>query len=132
MGDREVAPGYTGSVEEPNEIAVVVSPRVRDLPRAVVLAFALMVLAFTAVLAGMGFLIDQNRHRANDGQQSHDALCVLKDDLRQRIKDTQTFLDEHPKGFAGIPKATIQNSIRNQQLTVDSLVLLRCPSDNKV
>lgn len=79
-----------------------------------------------AVLAGFSWAINGNRTNARLGKQSHDALCILKHDLEQRAIDSATFLAKHPDGFAGIDAATIQNSIKNQLATVDSLSLLDC------
>lgn len=96
-------------------------------------AFWALVATFVAVLAGLTFAIVNNRNLARDGKQAHDALCILKGDLEQRVKSTQDFLNTHPQGFAGIDAATIQNSLNNQRATVDSLSLLDCvppPKEN--
>jgi hypothetical protein len=55
------------------------------------------------------------------GAVSHDSLCAFKASLEDRIVQTEEFLTEHPEGFAGIPAATLQQSVDNQQRTVDAL-----------
>lgn len=97
---------------------------VREHPNPV--AFWGVTLAFVGVLAALSFAIVSNRHLARDGREAHDALCIFKNDLQQRAIDSATFLAAHPGGFAGIDAATIQNSIKNQLATVDSLSLLDC------
>jgi hypothetical protein len=59
-----------------------------------------------------------SKERADD---TNKALCALKNDLVVRIRTTQEFLAEHPKGTPGIPAASFKQSIANQQRTVDAL-----------
>lgn len=89
-------------------------------------SFAAVVLFSFTVLTLFGWQVNTTRHLAQDGRQAHDSLCVLKFDIGQRIKDSTTFLEEHPQGLAGIPAATIRTSIRNQQATFDALAALEC------
>lgn len=73
-------------------------------------------------------LIERVRVLALDGKQAHDSLCALKADLRQRVKDSEKFLTEHPHGIAGIPASVIANSIKGQRATLKAL-RLPCPTD---
>lgn len=80
------------------------------------------------------------RHQAEQGVQSHDAVCTLKLDYNNRIADqgrsirsAQEFLTEHPSGIPGIPVSTLRVSIdnkittlRNEQSTLRSLGAVKC------
>lgn len=52
-----------------------------------------------------------------------DSVCNFNNDLQRRVTAGRQFLKEHPKGIAGIPAATLQQSIDNQQQTLDALDL---------
>lgn len=62
----------------------------------------------------------------NSSSTTHDALCTLRADLQNRVAQSQKFLLGHPQGFAGIPAATIQQGLVNQQHTIDALSSLSC------
>lgn len=64
---------------------------------------------------------------AQQGKEAHDAICALRADFEQRVKTGRQYLREHPDGFAGIDAATIRNSLKNQQATVDALSAIVCP-----
>lgn len=55
-----------------------------------------------------------------------DALCTLRSDLEKRVANTADFLKNHPKGFAGIPAATLRASAEQQQRTILALSDLDC------
>lgn len=59
-------------------------------------------------------------------QRTNQALCTFRADLEQRVRSSEKFLAEHPKGIPGIPIATIRNSLDNQRRTIDSLNSLHC------
>jgi hypothetical protein len=61
-----------------------------------------------------------------DADQTHDALCTFKNDTQQRLKATRDLLDKNPNAFPGVPRATITQSLRNQQRTLDALRDLDC------
>lgn len=54
------------------------------------------------------------------------ALCSFKNDLQRRVDQGNALLKTHPEGIAGIPAATIQASIQNQQASLISLDSLMC------
>lgn len=80
------------------------------------------------------------RHQAEQGVQSHDAVCTLKIDYNNRIadqarsiKNLQEFLTEHPSGIPGVPVSALKVSIdgkittlRNEQSTLRSLADVKC------
>lgn len=84
----------------------------------------LWIITFTLVVL---YMYQQNRDRSQEGQSAKTALCVFKHDLVTRAGQTQQFLDEHPAGFAGIPRTTLQTSLNNQRATIKSLNSLHCP-----
>jgi hypothetical protein len=94
--------------------------------RKVTLSFVAIVAISFVVLAFMGWQIKQNRARASEGRQAHDAICALKGDLARRIKSSEDFLVKHPKGIDGISATDISISIANQQLTLAALSAVTC------
>lgn len=70
----------------------------------------------------------QSRHRAAEGRQAHDALCVFKQDLQRRAAAGAAFLQQHPNGLpaAGITRAVLTASLAGQVSTIRSLDRLRC------
>jgi hypothetical protein len=90
--------------------------QVRRTLRALVIA---TVLLYVVLGVGMYFTFSSSR-------TTHDALCTLRGDLQNRVAQSQRFLIEHPKGFAGIPSATIAQGLVNQQHTIDALSSLSC------
>lgn len=62
----------------------------------------------------------------SDRRTAH-ALCTYRGDLVQRHDQTVAYLSTHPDGIAGVDRATIQASLRNQQRAIDALASLRCP-----
>lgn len=96
------------------------------------ITFVLVLIAF----CGLGWQVELNRglaHQARSlaeqGLESHEGLCALKANLRQRITDANAFVATHPDGIAGITDDEIRQTIANQQSTLDSLHVLKCPSD---
>lgn len=60
------------------------------------------------------------------GLKTFQAVCTFREDLIRRARDGVEFLATHPNGFAGIPAATLAQSIHNEQLTIASLQKLEC------
>lgn len=75
-------------------------------------------------------LSSQNGQRIHDikglATATNGALCALRIDLETRVATTEKFLHDHPGGFAGIPAATIRNSLTGQQHTIRALSGLTC------
>ncbi len=83
--------------------------------------FTKWVIAFSAILLvmwifGGWYAINTNR-----------SLCTFRSDLEQRVDGTRVFLrlSKDPL-IAGVPRAAIQQNLRNQQATLDSLSGLHC------
>lgn len=68
----------------------------------------------------------QNRHRSQQGQEAHTALCVFKEDLRKRMLFAEDFLKDNPNGIPGIRASVLRTSIANQKATLKSLATLSC------
>ena len=72
---------------------------------------------------------------AQDGAESHAALCVFKADLQHRIDSSEEFLSLTPEERASkygpqlgsIPPNVIKQSLSNQKQTIESLKILDCP-----
>lgn len=92
------------------------------------IAYGLVIWA-VLMTAAMIYMVNQNHNGAREGHASKIALCVLKADLRKRVRDGNQFLLQHPKGAFGIPRATILQSIVNQQKTLKALDVLICPPE---
>ena len=54
------------------------------------------------------------------------AVCSLRHDLQTRHDAGVRYLVAHPRGVAGISAATIEQSLQNEQSTLNSLKPLRC------
>jgi hypothetical protein len=96
------------------------------LSRHVTASFVAIVVISFVVLAVMGWQITQNRERAKEGQQAHDAICALKGNLADRILASQTFLEERPNGIPGLTPTLIQDSIDRDKLALDAMSPVRC------
>jgi len=84
------------------------------------------------VLAGLGFVawLDSAKQRDEIQQvavSTNHALCVLRQDLQTRIDSAKEFLVDHPEGFQGVSPAVLQQSIHNQEQTIEALSDLDCP-----
>lgn len=56
------------------------------------------------------------------------ALCTLRHDAEERVHSGQVFLEQNPHGIPGVPRETLQASIKNSQSTVKALESLNCSS----
>lgn len=100
--------------------------RAKHAPRIIVAAFLAMCLVFVAAVSVLSYVIDSNRGLARDGKEAHDAICVLKADYRERIREGVAFLREHPDGIPGIKVGVIKQSVKNQRQTLHALGKVRC------
>lgn len=66
-------------------------------------------------------------HASDDASQTTRSLCALRHDLEERVAGSDNFLRDHPRGFAGIPAATIRASADGQRRTIRALSNLKCP-----
>jgi hypothetical protein len=59
-------------------------------------------------------------------KESKDGLCALRQDAERRVTLGEEFVKDHPNGFAGISRASLEQSIRNAKQTTSSLSNLSC------
>lgn len=108
------------STEEGRNIAEQIQHQLRRLTWAVI---ACLVLSLAVGI----FAIVLSTKISNETTRTTIALCTFRNDLASRVKQTEDYLVSHPKGFAGIPKATLVQSLHSQQRTVAALASLKCP-----
>ena len=85
---------------------------------------AIWCVVFTLIV---GYSVNQNHELA---VTTNDALCKFRDDLDVRHATTQEYLDGHPDEeflFGGVPRTTLETTLRNQSATLLSLSSLECP-----
>lgn len=70
-------------------------------------------------------LIHENRLRANEGRQAHDALCVSRSNLEERIHQTQVFLDNGGQ-IPGVPRTILVSGLNRDKATLKALSVLSC------
>lgn len=59
--------------------------------------------------------------------RTHQALCSFRDDLEQRVVQTQDYLATHPaQTLFGVPRKTLLLNVANQERTLRSLDGLYC------
>lgn len=90
------------------------------------LTFAVFVCLGLSVGVGV-FAIVQSINVANDSDRTTAALCTFRSDLENRADQTDRLLALHPKGLAGIPAATLRQSVGGQRRTIAALSVLNCP-----
>lgn len=94
------------------------------------LVFATVVLyLFLAGLVAFVWVdgMSQRAEIRNVALTTNTALCTLRHDLEKRIETSQQFLEENPNGIPGFSAEVIEQSIANQQDTIEALEVLRCP-----
>lgn len=65
--------------------------------------------------------------KANEGSETHAAICALVGDLEARTVASREFLKEHPEGLPGLATAAqIRESVHNQERTRDALGVVSC------
>lgn len=96
---------------------------VRALVRWVIaLVLTVLVLGGAAVV----YAVQDKAETRQDVAEINGALCTLKGDLVVRVQAAEQFLKDHPDGLHGISAESIQQSIDNQQRTINSLSQLNC------
>lgn len=98
--------------------------------RRVLIGMAVLAVTNVVALGIGGVLIYRVANIARDARtdRSHNtrALCALRHDLEKRVADTKKFLVTHPAGFAGIPAATLRNTLNGQERTITALSVVVC------
>jgi cell division protein FtsX len=93
------------------------------------LTIAVVVCLVVAVGVGL-FAITLASRVADQTDRTNAALCTFRADIETRAIQTEEFLREHPEGVAGIPAATLRQSLKGQRSTVAALGSLNCPPAN--
>lgn len=83
----------------------------------VLLAIVVLILV---VLGAAGWYV------SNEQSRTASALCSLRGDLEQRVRDSRTFLREHPGGIPGITPKLIRDGMNNQRRTIRALAIVKC------
>lgn len=108
------------TTDESNDVRAELKRAIKLLTIAVsvCLVFAISVGSFAVWLA----------FKVNDTTETQNAaLCTFRADVQTRAQQGEDFLRDHPEGFAGIPAATLRQSIDGQRRTVAALARLDCP-----
>jgi hypothetical protein len=124
MNDRRDPGMGRRSEDSPRPIQNQILRSLKILTWATVVLYAGLTLAFTTSYLGIKH---QQNQLAEVSLSTTHALCTFRNDLATRITSSENFLKTHPDGFAGVPAPVIQNSIDNQQRTLDALSSLHCP-----
>lgn len=61
-----------------------------------------------------------------NSQSNTDALCALRNDLQERVDNSEAFIEKHPNGFAGISPREIKDGINGQKRTIKALSGISC------
>lgn len=89
-----------------------------------------------AVLITVVYLVIHTRGLAQEGAQSHKALCVLKADYARRVDDSRIFLkltvpervEKYGDGLGHTPPAVIRSSLKGLVSNLKALSDLECSS----
>ena len=89
-----------------------------------ILVFAISVMG---VMVWQAVRVSQNAEELKTvATETHDSLCAFKADLDKRHTAGEQFLKQNPDGIPGISAVQIQQSLNNQQDTLNSLATLDC------
>jgi hypothetical protein len=100
--------------------------------RNVRLAFLILMLVATLAITAVAVFAHENRDRAAEGQEAHDALCVIQASIALRVERTKEFLKQNPGPLIlGIPRREFEKGLANDILTLKGLSNLVCvpPAD---
>jgi hypothetical protein len=85
--------------------------------------------ALAASFAISGWSLLRLAERTDENQRALAALCAFQGDLQRRVDTSRDFLLDNPAGIPGISREDIQQSIDNQQQTIDVISpILACPA----
>jgi hypothetical protein len=86
-----------------------------------------VLIGYLLLCMGMAYIFLDLSHQADEGAQTHQAVCEFRGDLHRRINASQQFLADHPNGAFGVTAKVIQSQIAQEQKTIHALSGLRCP-----
>lgn len=95
---------------------------------------AVLVTLAVAVLTIQAYLVIQDRNLAEQGAESHAALCANRVSVEGQISDSKKFLaltiaervKKYGDGVGRIPEATIRIGLERQEEYLKSLDVLHC------
>ena len=96
------------------------------IPRAIIVVIVLLAIGTAINSVLVWAVLSKISSQADVNTASTHALCVLRDDLKTRVKSSTDFLAMHPDGIPGIPAKTLRDGIHNQQRTISALRTLQC------
>lgn len=84
-------------------------------------------MAVMAIVLTQAFILYENNNLAKEGAQSHNALCVYKNNLIKQEAQTQAYLDSDTDGkIFGFPRDTWEKALADQKQVIASLHDLTC------
>jgi hypothetical protein len=86
-----------------------------------------VLIGYLLLCMGMAYIFLDLSHQADEGAQTHQAVCEFRGDLHRRINASQAFLKTHPNGAFGVTAKVIKAQITQQTKTIKALSELRCP-----
>jgi len=90
-------------------------------------ALAIIVSLLVVLLCLQIYLVEKNTQLAEQGAQSHAALCVYKADKLKTLAQTQAYIESDTNGsILGFPRNLWVKSEKDLQATVNSLSKLHC------
>lgn len=100
--------------EAADNVIGTIQASLRKLTNATIILYVVAILIAVAA----GFTANQNR----------EAACALRADVERRVDEGKNFLIAHPNGLPklGFSRAELQDTVDNQQRTVDALGGLIC------
>lgn len=90
--------------------------------------WALVLLLVTVALAGLVVYADENRERAREGQEAHAVACARKAGLRERVAETQAFLD-HGGRIPGVSKILLRRALARDKIELRAFAPVHCKGD---
>ena len=95
-----------------------------DARRRVIYAFLAVLLVAASAISVTGFFAAENRKRANEGREAHEALCIVRTNLKLRINRTEKFLRLNPEPVIfGFDRTEIERNLREDKSTLSALDL---------
>lgn len=87
-------------------------------------AFLMLAVAITVLVISLVVVLGL----AHDAAETHNAVCVYRENLIEQIGNSERYLVTHPNGapVLGLTAAQIQQSIARERAAADSLSGLNC------
>lgn len=116
------AKGRQGETGEPGQSTL--------LARNVTLSFAALTGFFVLLLAGLGYFMLENRELSRDGQDAHDALCLIRASIIRDVANRKQYVADVESNkrtlIVGITLKEIKDSIEDDEKDILNLSKLDC------